>query len=174
MAYSGFVPQTCAQAVADDETQPVDQTPSTADIFKQLRSMERDFDYVERPSEDFFCPVSLELLLEPQLTSCCGHHLSLEAATRLQREGKACPLCNGEQWSAVLDKYHRRKVHEVRVRCWHTDNGCAWVGEVNAIFTHMHNACMGKYVWLERLTQVMPLGTILPNILAMEYVLHNN
>ena len=119
------VPQTCAQAMADDETQPVDQTPSTAE---QLRSMERDFDYVERPSEDFFCPVSLELLLEPQLTSCCGHHLSLEAATRLQREGKACSLCNGTQWSAV---FHRREVHEVRVRCWHTDNGCAWVGEVN-------------------------------------------
>ena len=136
MAFSGsrFVPQTCAQAVADDETQPVDQTPSTADI--QLRSMERDFDYVERPSEDFFCPVSLELLLEPQLTSCCGHHLSLEAATRLQREGKACPLCNGEQWSIMLDKYHRRRVHEVRVRCWHTDNGCAWVGEVNDLKRH--------------------------------------
>ena len=136
MAYSGFVPQTCAQAMADDETQPVDQTPSTADISKQLRSMERDFDYVERPSEDFFCPVSLELLLEPQLTSCCGHHLSLEAATRLQREGKACPLCNGTQWSAMLDKYHRRRVHEVLVRCWHTDNGCAWVGEVNDLKRH--------------------------------------
>ena len=136
MAFSGsrFVPQTCVQAMADDETQPVDQTPSTADI--QPRSTERDFDYVERPSEDFFCPVSLELLLEPQLTSCCGHHLSLEAATRLQREGKACPLCNGEQWSAVLDKYHRRKVHEVRVRCWHIDNGCVWVGEVNDLKRH--------------------------------------
>ena len=140
MAYCRFVPQTCAQAMADDETQPVDQTPSTADIFKQLRSMERDFDYVERPSEDFFCPVSLELLLEPQLTSCCGHHLSLEAATRLQREGKACPLCNGKQWSIMLDKYHRRKVHEVRVRCWHTDNGCAWVGEVNDLKRHA-DAC---------------------------------
>ncbi|ETW92064.1 MAG: hypothetical protein ETSY1_45365 [Candidatus Entotheonella factor] len=71
--------------------------------------MERDFDFVERPSQDFFCPVSLELLLEPQLTSCCGHHLSLEVTTRLHREGKACPMCNAEQWSAMLDKYHRRK-----------------------------------------------------------------
>ena len=93
--------------------------------------MERDFDFVERPSQDFFCPVSLELLLEPQLTSCCGHHLSLEVTTRLHREGKACPMCNAEQWSAMLDKYHRRKVHEVCVRCWHKDNGCDWVGEVN-------------------------------------------
>ena len=129
--------EACAQA-AEDEPPRVDQVPSTGD--EQPRSMERDFDYVERPLEDFFCPVSLELLLEPQLTSCCGHHLSLESATRLQREGKACPLCNGEQWSVMLDKYHRRKVHEVRVRCWHTDNGCAWVGEVNDLKRHA-DAC---------------------------------
>ncbi|CAI8056920.1 hypothetical protein GBAR_LOCUS31003 [Geodia barretti] len=47
---------------------------------------DKEFDFLERPSQDFFCPVSLELLLEPQLTSCCGHHLSLEVANRLQKE----------------------------------------------------------------------------------------
>ena len=134
------VPPTCgsAQAMAEGEPLPVAYVPSTPD--NQPRSMERDFIFVERPSQDFFCPVSLELLLEPQLTSCCGHHLSLEAATRLQRGGKACPMCNSEQWSAVLDKYHRRRVHEVRVRCWHTDNGCAWVGEANDLKRHA-DAC---------------------------------
>ena len=134
------VPQTggCAQAMAEGEPPPVVHVPSTPD--NRPRSMERDFIFVERPSKDFFCPVSLELLLEPQQTSCCGHHLSLEAATRLQREGKACPMCNGEQWSTVLDKYHRRRVHEVRVRCWHMDNGCAWVGEVNDLKRHA-DAC---------------------------------
>ena len=40
----------------------------------------------------------------------------------------------------MLDKYHRRKVHEVRVRCWHTDNGCAWLGEVNDLKRHA-DAC---------------------------------
>ena len=95
-----------------------------------------EFDFVERPSQDFFCPVSFEFLLEPQLTSCCGHHLSLEAATRLQREGKPCPMCNGEEWSAMLDKYHRRKAREVRVRCWHKENGCEWVGEVSELKRH--------------------------------------
>ena len=89
------VPQTggCAQAMAEGEPPPVVYVPSTPD--NRPRSMERDFIFVEQPSQDFFCPVSLELLLEPQQTSCCGHHLSLEAATRLQSEGKACPLCNG-------------------------------------------------------------------------------
>ena len=123
-------PKSCAQAGSRRRVRPA---PSTTD--NQSRSMETDFDFVETPSQDYFCPVSLELLLEPQLTSC-GHHLSLEAATRLQREGKPCPMCNNEQWSAVLDNYHRRKVHEVRVRCWYKDNGCEWVGEVNELKRH--------------------------------------
>ena len=36
----------------------------------------------------------------------------------------------------MLDKYHRRRVHEVRVRCWHKENGCEWVGEVNELKRH--------------------------------------
>ena len=117
-----------------EETAPsLDQVSPT----DQPSAIQRDFDFEERPSQDFFCPVSLELLLEPQLTSCCGHHLSSEAVNRLLREGKPCPMCGGEQWSAMLDKYHRRKVHEVRVRCSHKENGCGWVGEINGFFRHV-------------------------------------
>ena len=131
----------CGASEVDSSPTTVCVEPSSADT--QPRSMEKEFDFVERPSQDFFCPVSLELLLEPQLTSCCGHHLSLEAAARLQRERKPCPMCNGEEWSAMLDKYHRRKVHEVRVRCWHKENGCEWVGEVNELKRHA-NSCVKR------------------------------
>ena len=127
----------CAKAVAGDEP-PRDrgQVPSATDNQPRSMPMERDYDFVERPSQDFFCPVSLELLLEPQQLSCCGNHLSLEAATRLQREGKPCPMCNEQEWNVVLDKYHRRRVHEVRVRCPHKGSGCDWVGEVNGLKGH--------------------------------------
>ena len=85
---------TASEALAFVVPAPKDQPPFP----------EKEFDFEERPSQDFFCPVSLELLLEPQQTSCCGNHLSLEVATRLRREaGKACPVCNGEQWSAMPD-----------------------------------------------------------------------
>ena len=131
----------CAQAIAQDD--PPRHQPSTED--KLSRSTGQDYDFVERPSPDFFCPVTLELLLEPQLTSCCGHHLSPEASTRLQREGKACPLCNETGWSTVLDKFHRRKVHELRVRCPHRGSGCDWVGEVNGV--ERHAGCCPKRAW---------------------------
>ena len=113
-------------------TQPVD----VGEREKCPTPVARDFDFVERPSQDFFCPVSLELLLEPQLTFCCGHHLSLETANRLRRENKPCPICNRERWDSVLDKYHRRRVHEVRVHCWYRDNGCEWEGELSELKKH--------------------------------------
>ena len=126
-----------AWLAGSEETAPsLDQVSPT----DQPSAIQRDFDFEERPSQDFFCPVSLELLLEPQQTSCCGHHLSSEAVNRLLREGKPCPMCSGEQWSAMLDKYHRRRVHEVRVRCSHKENGCDWVGEINGFFRHV-NSC---------------------------------
>ena len=126
----------CTQGVATSEAAAVGPPAITPVVENHPPFPEKEFDFVERPSQDFFCPVSLELLLEPQQTSCCGNHLSLEVATRLRREGKSCPVCNGEQWSAMLDKYHRRRVHEVRVRCWNKDSGCGWVGEVNELRRH--------------------------------------
>ena len=125
---------TCSQALVKEAHPLPRRVPSTVD--KQPRSLEREFDFVERPPQDFFCPVTFELLLEPQQTSCCGNHLSPEAATRLKRERKLCPVCNGEEWSVVLDKYHRRKVREVRVRCWYKESGCEWEGEVNELKRH--------------------------------------
>ena len=69
-----------------------------------------DYPFVEAPSEEFYCPVTFGLLLEPHFTFCCGKHLSQEAATRIQREGEACPLCNAPNLSTVLNKHFQRQV----------------------------------------------------------------
>ena len=133
----------CAQTIAQDDP-PRQQIPFAKD--NQPRSADRrDYDFVKRPSQDFFCPVTLELLLEPQLTSCCGHHLSLETSSRLQREGKACPLCSETGWSTMLDKFHRRRVHELRVRCPLRVSGCDWVGEVNELQYHTDSCAKGAW-----------------------------
>ena len=108
-------------------------------------ALDQEYDFVEQPSQDFFCPVTMELLMEPQLTSCCGHHLSAEASTRLQREGKACPMCNEQQWTAMLDKFYRRRTHELRVRCPHKRSGCDWEGEVGG--AEQHTASCLKRPW---------------------------
>ena len=96
-----------------------------------------DFDFVERPSEDFFCAVTFELLLDPHQTTCCGNHLSEKAVRRLQRDGKPCPMCKEPQLTTVQDKFHRRKVKAVQVRCPHKASGCEWVGEAGGLRQHV-------------------------------------
>ena len=104
---------------------------------------EQEYDFVERPSEDFFCPVTKDLLLQPHLTACCGHHLSDEAATRIQREGGACPMCKEKKLTTLPDKYFSRQVHELRVFCRHKERGCGWEGELSA-WEHHVQSCPRK------------------------------
>ena len=108
-------------------------------------SIQKDFDFVERPSEDFFCPVTLDLLLNPHQTMCCGNHLSEKAVSRLQRDSKPCPMCKEPQLTTVRDKFHGRRVSAIQVRCPRTPAGCEWVGEVGGV--NQHTASCPKRSW---------------------------
>ena len=101
-----------------------------------------EFDFVQRPPEDYFCPVTFELLLTPHLTACCGNYLSERAVKRLKQEGKPCPLCKEPELATMLDKRHVRRIREVRVRCPHTARGCEWVGEVGQLNSHTDSCLM--------------------------------
>ena len=107
---------------------------------RQVPSVDEDYPFVEQPSDDFFCPVTMGLLLHPHLTSCCGNHISEEAASRIQREGGACPLCKKKDWSTMFSKHFQRQVNSLRVFCRHEDRGCGWQGELTA-FHHHVNSC---------------------------------
>ena len=103
----------------------------------QQPPLEQKYDFVEEPAREFFCAVSLELLREPQQTDCCGHHLSVEVAQRLQGEGKPCPMCQHPHFTTHPDIFHRRKVQQLTVRCQHKKNGCDWVGELGNLEDHV-------------------------------------
>ena len=104
-------------------------------------SME-DYLFFEQPSYEFFCPVTFSLLLRPHLTSCCGNHLSQEAATRIQGVGGTCPLCKATHWYTTYNKHFRRQVKSLRVFCRHKDRGCGWQGELRNL--HSHIPCCPK------------------------------
>lgn len=106
------------------------------------KSLQEEFSYVEEPSENFFCPVTLDLLLQPYQTNCCGNHLSQEAATIIQGEGGACPICNEPQLNTILDKWFRRQVNALRVLCRHEDRGCGWQGELSGFERHVQSCPM--------------------------------
>ena len=99
---------------------------------------DEEYDFVEQPSRDFFCPVTFDVLLEPYLTECCGHHLSETAYRQLQAQGKPCPVCKEEPLKAVKDKYHKRRVSSLKVRCPHKAKGCEWQGELGSLEQHLN------------------------------------
>ena len=99
---------------------------------------DEEYDFVEQPSRDFFCPVTFDVLLEPYLTECCGHHLSETAYRQLQAQGKPCPVCKEEPLKAVKDKYHKRRVSSLKVRCPHKAEGCEWQGELGSLEQHLN------------------------------------
>jgi fyn-related kinase len=102
-----------------------------------------EYRFVEQPSKDFFCPVTMGLLLQPHLTSCCGKHLSQEAAAKIRREKLPCPLCKKAQWNTMLDKRFRREVNALHVCCRHEGRGCGWQGEMTTFHTHIKSCPMG-------------------------------
>ena len=60
-----------------------DPTPPPSPVSAHIRShpernkrdkLEDEIEFLERPSKEFECPVCLQVMTKPVLTSCCGHH----------------------------------------------------------------------------------------------------
>ena len=97
-----------------------------------------EYEFVEKLSEDYLCPVTFELLLDPVQTNfCCGNHLSRAAAEQLQAGGKPCPICKKASLKTTDDLYFKRKVKQLKVRCSNKSAGCEWVGELGQIDNHL-------------------------------------
>ena len=94
-----------------------------------------EYDFVEKPSEDFYCPVTFDLLREPYQLLCCGNHLSTKAAIWLQ--GHPCPVCKEANLNAVPDKFFKRTVNQLKIRCSNKSLGCKWVGELGDLDRHL-------------------------------------
>ena len=103
------------------------------------KQLEEDYNFVDKPPEDYFCPISFVILLEPHLTGCCGKHLSGRAVEQLRSRGLPCPLCNEPQLVTIKDFHFRRQVWELPVFCPNKGRGCNWVAKLSALQSHMEN-----------------------------------
>ena len=134
----------CDNESSCSEGDPVDipERPSSARISPWLGS---EYDFVEELSQDYLCPITLELLRDPQQSTCCGHHFSMEAVIKLQRDKKPCPVCKEPNLLTMPDKFYNRKIKELKVRCPHKGSGCEWVGRLGSL--DQHSSCCGKRPW---------------------------
>ena len=143
-AQSESISQTIEACCVAEPDQPSVTTAQDPPSINQ--GNEPEYDFVEQPDQDCFCPVSLELLTEPYLTTCCGHHISKQAVDRLIRERKPCPMCKEGDFTAHVDKYFKRKtINTLKVRCPHKKSGCEWVGELGDL--HNHSSSCSKRPW---------------------------
>ena len=86
---------------------------------------------------EVYCSVCLDLMLDPQLSSCCGHHFCLRCLREVQRRHTVCPLCKEPKFSAILNKNLQRTILNFRVFCPLKGNGCSWQGYVKGLSGHL-------------------------------------
>lgn len=96
------------------------------------------YEFVEKPSKDYFCPVTGEILKDPRQTSyCCGHHLSRRIAEQLEAKGEPCPLCRKTPLKTTKDPYFKRVVMNLEVYCRNKPQGCQWEGKLGGLDHHL-------------------------------------
>ena len=93
--------------------------------------------FVDGPLKDSNCPICLELLKDPFLTECCGHHFCNECVTTVQRQKNECPLCKTCPIRGIIDKRFKREINEALVYCSLRPQGCEWMGELDNLKVHL-------------------------------------
>jgi hypothetical protein len=114
------------------------------DVSEELHLTEDDCLFVNKPSHELFCPITTNLLLQPHLTSCCGNHLSQEAASRIKKAAKACPMCNATHWDTMLNKHFRRQINSLNMFCTYKARGCRWQGELLQLEHHVRSCPLAE------------------------------
>lgn len=88
------------------------------------------------PELEIYCSICLDVLNEPHLTQCCGHHFCLSCLNAVKKERKPCPLCKDPHIKAVLNKGLKRTINGLKVYCLHKSKGCPWSGELKELPVH--------------------------------------
>ena len=104
---------------------------------QQALEMEDVIEFVEPLPDELQCPLCLEFLKEPTLTSCCGHHFCSECINRAITRSHVCPLCNNQGFQTLLNKEKERLVNALKVYCKQKSRGCEWVGELGRLERHL-------------------------------------
>jgi len=104
---------------------------------KQAPEMEDVIEFVEPLPDELQCPLCLEFLKEPTLTSCCGHHFCHECINRAITHSHVCPLCNNQGFQTFHNKEKERLVNTLKVYCKWKSRGCKWVGEFSRLERHL-------------------------------------
>ena len=90
--------------------------------------------------EDLKCPICLELVFEPVLTSC--GHLFCQRCVKGQTK---CPTCRDEL-QCMRNQRDERRVKGLKVKCLNWEKGCRWQGDLGDTARHTGTNCQMQTV----------------------------
>ena len=63
-----------------------------SETMSMSKSVRQLVEFMESPGDDFKCPICLDILQEPHLTTCCGnHHLCKVCMDTMKKSNGKCP-----------------------------------------------------------------------------------
>ena len=98
-----------------------------------------DYDFISSIPEELRCSICLQVLRDPNLTSCCGNRYCNGCINRVLQKAMPCPLCQRRDFSLMLDKMFVRKVNSLRVKCPNVHLGCEWCGDLGKVKEHQQS-----------------------------------
>ena len=96
--------------------------------------------------KEFECPLCLHVTRDPNLTSCCGQHFCQSCISRITTDRKPCPFCKESGFTVFLDKKQKRRVLDLKVKCYECSRGCSWTGPLGDLDNHGSKDCGFKNV----------------------------
>lgn len=112
-----------------------------------IRSPQQHYEFINAPSTHLMCPITQQIMLDPQKTQCCNKHLTREAIEHRQSNGEPCPFCYSTTIEFRADPLLQGKARGTKIHCPYKHEGCHWEGEIRYLSTHLHseeNSCHYK------------------------------
>jgi hypothetical protein len=106
----------------------------------------REYVLKQKPEEWLECVVCKELAYDPHQTSCCGHTLCLQCATKWKEKSNTCVNCRKEPFEFLKDPRAERLIMGLNATCPNSRHGCDWVGSLGRVQSHLETACTFGYL----------------------------
>ena len=135
-------------------------------IISSFRTKEREIVFVDPPPFDCNCPICLEMFKDKVCfqTKCCENHICSDCATRLKNMGAPCAVCRGN-FDVTEDQFFTRQILSLKVRCYYSNAGCKWTGELRQLDEHKKK-CTRKLVECQYCNQNYHCGDINEHLLT--------
>ena len=112
-----------------------------------MDDQDHNIEFVDSPPYDCNCPICLETFKDKVCfqTKCCGNHICSECATRLKNMETPCAVCRSGSFDVNEDQFFTRQIQSLKVRCYYSNAGCKWTGELRQLDEH-EKKCTRKLV----------------------------